>query len=43
MLVVAVPSALTSDNDFSGCVRRLGSLAEIGEPLLDEIDGERRP
>jgi beta-phosphoglucomutase-like phosphatase (HAD superfamily) len=43
MLVVAVPSELTHDNDFSGCVRRLGGLAEITETLLDEIDREGRP
>jgi HAD superfamily hydrolase (TIGR01509 family) len=43
MLVVAVPSDLTSDNDFSGCVRRLDSLAAIDERLLAAIDGERRP
>jgi len=43
MLVVAVPSHLTADNDFSGCVRRLDSLAEIDEMLLDAIDGDRRP
>jgi HAD superfamily hydrolase (TIGR01509 family) len=40
--VIAVPSELTHDNDFSGCVRRLGNLAEIDARLLDEIDGERR-
>lgn len=43
MLVVAVPSELTYDNDFSGCVRRLGSLAELTDTLLDEIDQEARP
>jgi beta-phosphoglucomutase-like phosphatase (HAD superfamily) len=43
MLVVAVPSELTYDNDFSGCVRRLGSLAELTATLLDEIDEETRP
>lgn len=43
MLVVAVPSDLTYDNDFAGCVRRLGSLAEIDEALLDAIDRESRP
>jgi HAD superfamily hydrolase (TIGR01509 family) len=43
MLVVAVPRDLTSDNDFSGCVRRLDSLAEIDDALLDAIDGEPHP
>lgn len=43
MRVVAVPSDLTYDNDFSGCIRRLGSLADLTEPLLDEIDREREP
>jgi HAD superfamily hydrolase (TIGR01509 family) len=43
MPVVAVPSDLTYDNDFSGCVRRLGSLADLTETLLDEIDRERTP
>jgi HAD superfamily hydrolase (TIGR01509 family) len=43
MLVVAVPSDLTYDNDFSGCVRRLGSLAELTDTLLHEIDREVRP
>jgi len=43
MRVVAVPSDLTYDNDFSGCVRRLGSLAEITDTLLDEIDQKGRP
>jgi hypothetical protein len=40
MPVVAVPSDLTYDNDFSGCVRRLESLAQLTEMLLDEIDQE---
>jgi len=43
MLVVAVPSELTHDNDFSGCVRRLGGLAEITDALLDEIEREGPP
>jgi HAD superfamily hydrolase (TIGR01509 family) len=43
MLVVAVPSVLTWDNDFAGCVRRLGTLAELTEPLLDSLDREPRP
>jgi HAD superfamily hydrolase (TIGR01509 family) len=43
MRVVAVPSDLTYDNDFSGCVRRLDSLAELTETLLDAIDREPRP
>jgi HAD superfamily hydrolase (TIGR01509 family) len=32
--VIAVPSDLTWDNDFSGCVRRLGSLDELTAELL---------
>jgi HAD superfamily hydrolase (TIGR01509 family) len=38
MRVVAVPSDLTYDNDFSGCVRRLASLADLTESFLDELD-----
>jgi HAD superfamily hydrolase (TIGR01509 family) len=38
MPVVAVPSDLTYDNDFSGCVRRLDSLTQLTESLLEEID-----
>ncbi|HWP64377.1 MAG TPA: HAD family phosphatase [Candidatus Limnocylindria bacterium] len=38
MRVVAVPSDLTYDNDFSGCVRRLDSLTSLTETLLDQID-----
>ena len=41
MRVVAVPSDLTYDNDFTGCIRRLDSLAEVSDALLDAIDGER--
>lgn len=39
MPVIAVPSDLTRDNDFSGCVRRLASLDELTVALLDEIGG----
>ena len=40
MPVVAAPSDLTYDNDFSGCARRLDSLTQLTEALLDEIDEE---
>jgi len=40
MPVVAVPSDLTYDNDFSGCARRLDSLTQLTEALLNEIDEE---
>jgi HAD superfamily hydrolase (TIGR01509 family) len=40
MPVVAVPSDLTYDNDFTGCVRRIESLSQLTETLLDEIDEE---
>lgn len=43
MRVVAVPSELTYDNDFAGCTRRLGSLADLTETLLDEIDRDPAP
>lgn len=39
MRVVAVPSDLTRDNDFTGCVRRLAHLDEITPALLDAIGG----
>ena len=42
MPVVAVPSDLTYDNDFSGCVERLGGLADVTEALLDRIGREPR-
>jgi HAD superfamily hydrolase (TIGR01509 family) len=32
--VIAVPHELTFDNDFGGCVRRLGSLDELTAELL---------
>jgi len=35
--VVAVPSDLTFDNDFTGCVRRLRHLDELTAALLGEI------
>ena len=35
--VIAVPSDLTFDNDFTGCLRRLASLAELTPELLDEL------
>jgi hypothetical protein len=40
MPVVAVPSDLTFDNDFSGCARRLASLDDLTEALLDELAAE---
>ena len=35
--VVAVPNALTFDNDFKHCVRRLGTLDELTAELLDRL------
>lgn len=40
MPVVAVPSDLTFDNDFSGCARRLANLDELTVALLDELGAE---
>ncbi len=37
MRVVAVPSALTADNDFSGCVRVLPDLDALTAELLDSL------
>jgi HAD superfamily hydrolase (TIGR01509 family) len=37
MRVVAVPSDLTRDNDFTGCVRRLDSLDELTSDLLRSL------
>ena len=37
MAVVAVPSALTADNDFTGCARRLASLDELTAALLGTL------
>jgi HAD superfamily hydrolase (TIGR01509 family) len=39
MRVIAVPSDLTHDNDFKGCVRRLAGLHELSPALLTEIGG----
>jgi len=35
--VIAVPNDLTFDNDFTHCVRRLGSLDELTAELLDRL------
>ena len=40
MPVVAVPSDLTFDNDFTGCVRVLRRADELTPELLDEIGRE---
>ncbi len=37
MRVIAVPSDITRDNDFTGCVRRLSSLDELTVTLLEEL------
>jgi HAD superfamily hydrolase (TIGR01509 family) len=37
MPVVAVPNVLTTDNDFSGCVRVLTSLDALTAELLDSL------
>ncbi len=37
MRVIAVPSDLTHDNDFTGCVRRLRSLDELTPALLASL------
>jgi HAD superfamily hydrolase (TIGR01509 family) len=41
MPVVAVPSDLTFDNDFTGCVRVLRSIDELTPALLDAIGREQ--
>jgi HAD superfamily hydrolase (TIGR01509 family) len=37
MRVVAVPSDITRDNDFTGCARRLSSLDELTVELLEAL------
>jgi HAD superfamily hydrolase (TIGR01509 family) len=37
MQVIAVPSDLTFDNDFTGCARRLANLEELTPALLDRL------
>jgi beta-phosphoglucomutase-like phosphatase (HAD superfamily) len=37
MRVIAVPSDLTADRDFTGAVARLGSLDELDAPLLERL------
>jgi HAD superfamily hydrolase (TIGR01509 family) len=41
MPVVAMPSDLTFDNDFTGCVRVLRRIDELTPALLDAIGRER--
>lgn len=38
MRVIAVPSELTFDNDFTGCVHRLTSIDDLTAELLAELD-----
>jgi len=37
MWAIAMPNELTIDNDFTGCVRRLGHLDELTAELLETI------
>jgi HAD superfamily hydrolase (TIGR01509 family) len=40
-IVVAVPSELTRDNDFTGAARRLAGLDEVTDELLQDLSGAR--
>jgi HAD superfamily hydrolase (TIGR01509 family) len=40
-IVVAVPSELTRDNDFTGAARRLARLDEVTDELLQDLAGAR--
>ena len=42
MRVVAVPSDLTADQDFTGATRRIDHLDALGPDLLDALDGDAR-